>query len=78
MRGPASASLQGTANAYLKAATSNDARYAHIDAADKQKVRAELCCHTAKPSSKFPLTAVRQYFRHLLSFGIHPFCFLKI
>lgn len=42
VRKPAAEKLRGTANAYLKAAQSPDARYAHIDAADKQKVR--CCC----------------------------------
>lgn len=39
VRRPAAEKLRGTANAYLNAAQSPDARYAHIDAADKQKVR---------------------------------------
>lgn len=38
MRKPAAEKLRGTAKAYLTAAQSQDARYAHIDAADKQKV----------------------------------------
>jgi heat shock 70kDa protein 4 len=39
VRKPAAQKLRGTANAYLAAAQSPDARYAHIDAGDKKKVR---------------------------------------
>lgn len=38
VRKPAAEKLRGTANAYLTTARSTDARYAHIDAADKKKV----------------------------------------
>ncbi len=39
VRKPAAEKLRGTANAYLAAATSTDMKYAHIEAADKQKAR---------------------------------------
>jgi heat shock protein 4 len=38
VRRPAAEKLRGTANAYLNTARSTDARYAHIEAADKKKV----------------------------------------
>lgn len=38
VREPAANSLTATANVYLNTARSQDAKYAHIDAADKQKV----------------------------------------
>ena len=50
VRKPAAQKLRGTANAYLAAAQSPDARYAHIDAGDKKKVRIralfESCHHS--------------------------------
>jgi hypothetical protein len=61
VRKPAAQKLRGTANAYLNAAQSQDARYAHIDAADKKKVADLLCVPLQKCRQSSCFSACHAY-----------------
>ena len=59
MRPMASSSLQNTANNYAQWAAGQDAKYAHIAPADKQKVGLPSLCRAAAPACRVRPSAAK-------------------